>query len=315
MRKFVENLKRSRFYAPQVAHYQVIPSREARWAEPGDGLPGLLIGVLKKLGIASLYAHQAAAIEKVRAGKNVVVATPTASGKTLTYNLPVLESLIRNPESKALYIFPLKALEQDQLKALRDFALPLKGQLPFQAEIYDGDTSSYRRRKIRESMPSVLITNPDMVHLSLLPFHTQWEALFRNLRFVVIDELHTYKGIFGSHLTQVIRRLNRVCAFYGSKPQFLTSSATIANPRNFAEKLSGLPFEAVEESGAPQAGKHFLFLNPAASPYTLAAKLFLDCIEGGFRTLVFTQARKITELLHAWVLRDRPGLRDRVMFQ
>jgi DEAD/DEAH box helicase domain-containing protein len=151
-----------------------------------------------------------------------------------------------------------------------------------------------------------------MVHLSLLPFHTQWEGLFRNLRFVVIDELHTYKGIFGSHLAQVIRRLGRVCDFYGSRPQYIACSATIANPRSFAEKLTGLPFESIEESGAPRAGRHFLFLNPTASPYTLAAKLFVECLDAGFRTLVFTQARKITELLHAWILKDRPQLKNRV---
>lgn len=312
MLKFIENLKRQRIYAPQVVHHQPFPPQEPRWAKLDRDLPPPLDQALKKLGISALYAHQATAIEKVHHGKNVVVATPTASGKTLTYNLPVIESLLEAPRSKALYIFPLKALEQDQWKALKELAAPLRGELELQAEIYDGDTSSYRRQKIRKSIPPILITNPDMVHLSLLPFHTQWEDLFRHLRFVVIDELHTYKGIFGSHLAQVIRRLKRVCAFYGSAPQFIACSATIANARGFAEKLTGLPFEAVEESGAPRAGRHFLFLNPAASPYTLAAKLFLDCLEGGFRTIAFTQARKITELLHAWVLRDRPDLKGRV---
>jgi len=271
-----------------------------------------LTQALAELNIDSLFSHQAAAIQKVREGKNVVIATPTASGKTLAYTLPVLESLLQHPDSKALYLFPLKALEQDQLKALQEFVFPIKSQVKFQAVIYDGDTSSYRRRKIRESIPTVLITNPDMVHLSLLPFHTQWEELFRNLRYVIIDELHTYKGIFGSHLAQIIRRLERICHFYGSKPQFVACSATIANAKGFAEKLTGLPFEAVEESGAPRAGRNFLFLNPTVSPYTLAVKLFLDCLDRGFRTLVFTQARKITELLHTWVLKDRPDLRTRV---
>jgi len=271
-----------------------------------------LTQALAELNIDSLFSHQAAAIQKVREGKNVVIATPTASGKTLAYTLPVLESLLQHPDSKALYLFPLKALEQDQLKALQEFVFPIKGQVKFQAVIYDGDTSSYRRRKIRESIPTVLITNPDMVHFSLLPFHTQWEELFRNLRYVIIDELHTYKGIFGSHLAQIIRRLERICHFYGSKPQFVACSATIANAKGFAEKLTGLPFEAVEESGAPRAGRNFLFLNPTVSPYTLAVKLFLDCLDRGFRTLVFTQARKITELLHTWVLKDRPDLRTRV---
>jgi len=312
MLRFIEKIKRHRYYAPQVVYHQPFPSQTAGFSRPEKDFPPALARALEKMGVRQLYSHQVAAIEKIRGGKNVVIATPTASGKTLTYNLPVVESLLQNPEGKALYLFPLKALEQDQLKAFREFVQPFQIQFPFKAEIYDGDTSSYRRKKIRESVPPVLISNPDMVHLSLLPFHAQWESFFRNLRFVVIDELHTYKGIFGSHLTQVLRRLERVCDFYGSSPQVIACSATIANPKAFAEKLTGLPFEAVTESGAPRSGRHFLFLNPNTSPYTLAAKLFLDCIDGGFRTLAFTQARKITELLHAWVLKDRPDLRGKV---
>ena len=312
MRKFVEDLKRHRFYAPQVAYHQYFPSQGARFGEWECKLSPALARILKRQGIGALYGHQADALGKVGQGKNVVIATPTASGKTLTYNLPVLEGLLRDPEAKALYIFPLKALEQDQLKTLQEFTAPLKGQIKGEAGIYDGDTSSYRRRKMREAIPPILITNPDMVHLSLLAFHTQWEGLFRHLRFVVIDELHTYKGIFGSHLAQVIRRLERVCDFYGSRPQYIACSATIANPRDFAEKLTGIPFESIEESGAPRAGRHFVFLNPASSPYTLAAKLFVECLDAGFRTLVFTQARKITELLYAWILKDRPQWKGQV---
>jgi DEAD/DEAH box helicase domain-containing protein len=312
MLRFIEKLKRHRYYAPQVVWHQPFLSQTAAFSRLEKDFPPALARAMERMGIRGLYSHQGEAIEKIRAGKNVVIATPTASGKTLTYNLPVVEKLLQDPGGKALYLFPLKALEQDQLKAFRDFVQPFQVQFPFKAEIYDGDTSSYRRKKIRESVPPVLISNPDMVHLSLLPFHAQWEPLFRNLRFVVIDELHTYKGIFGSHLTQVFRRLERVCDFYGASPQIVACSATIANPKAFAEKLTGLPFEAVTESGAPHSGRHFLFLNPNTSPYTLAAKLFLDCIDGGFRTLAFTQARKITELLHAWVLKDRPDLRGKV---
>jgi DEAD/DEAH box helicase domain-containing protein len=312
MLRFIEKLKRHRYYAPQVVYHQPFPPQTASFSRPKQDFPPALARALERMGIRQLYSHQVEAIEKVRGGKNVVIATPTASGKTLTYNLPVVEKLLQDPGGKALYLFPLKALEQDQLKAFREFVQPFQIQFSFKAEIYDGDTSSYRRKKIRESVPPVLISNPDMVHLSLLPFHAQWESFFRNLRFVVIDELHTYKGIFGSHLTQVLRRLERVCDFYGSSPQIIACSATIANPKAFAEKLTGLPFEAVTESGAPRSGRHFIFLNPNTSPYTLAAKLFLDCIDGGFRTLAFTQARKITELLHAWVLKDRPDLRGKV---
>lgn len=312
MLRFIEKLKRHRYYAPQVVYHQPFPPQTACFSRPEQDFPPALARALERMGIGRLYSHQVEAIEKVRGGKNVVIATPTASGKTLTYNLPVVEKLLQDPGGKALYLFPLKALEQDQLKAFREFVQPFQIQFPLKAEIYDGDTSSYRRKKIRESVPPVLISNPDMVHLSLLPFHAQWEPFFRNLRFVVIDELHTYKGIFGSHLTQVLRRLERVCDFYGASPQIIACSATIANPKAFAEKLTGLPFEAVTESGAPRSGRHFIFLNPNTSPYTLAAKLFLDCIDGGFRTLAFTQARKITELLHAWVLKDRPDLRGKV---
>jgi DEAD/DEAH box helicase domain-containing protein len=312
MLRFIENLKRHRYYSPQIVYHQPFPAKEAKFSPLEMEFPSPLARALERLTIRHLYSHQVEAIAQVRQRKNVVIATPTASGKTLTYNLPVIETLLRTPEAKALYIFPLKALEQDQLKAFQEFAHPLQLQSPLRVEIYDGDTSSYRRRKIRESIPPVIITNPDMVHLSLLPFHAQWETFFRNLRFVVIDELHTYKGIFGSHLTQVLRRLERICDFYGASPQIIACSATIANPQTFAEKLTGFPFEAVTESGAPRSGRHFLFLNPNTSPYTLAAKLFLDCIDAGFRTLAFTQARKITELLHAWVLKDRPDLQSRV---
>ena len=312
MLRLIEKIKRHRYYAPQVVYHQPFPPQKARFAPLPTDFPPALARALERMGIRQLYSHQVEAVEKVRRGKNVVIATPTASGKTLTYNLPVVEKLLPSPEGKALYLFPLKALEQDQRKAFQEFVQPLQQPIPLRAEIYDGDTSSYRRRKIRESLPPVLISNPDMVHLSLLPFHAQWEGFFRNLKFVVIDELHTYKGIFGSHLTQVLRRLERVGDFYGAAPQIIACSATIANPQAFAEKLTGLPFEAVTESGAPRSGRHFLFLNPNTSPYTLAAKLFLDCIDAGFRTLAFTQARKITELLHAWVLKDRPDLRGRV---
>ena len=229
MISFIETLKRHRYYAPQVVYHKPFPPQTGDFSRPGKGFPPALARALEKMGVRRLYSHQVAAIENVRGGKNVVIATPTASGKTLTYNLPVVERLLQSPEGKALYLFPLKALEQDQRKAFQEFVQPLQAQFPLKAEIYDGDTASYRRKKIRESVPPVLITNPDMVHLSLLPFHAQWETFFRNLRFVVIDELHTYKGIFGSHLAQVLRRLERVCDFYGATPQIVACSATIAN--------------------------------------------------------------------------------------
>lgn len=313
MQQFLESLKKSRYYAPQIVYHHRIPPQEGKWVS-NENISPLLLPSLKNLQIKALYSHQASALQKIRQGENVVIATPTASGKTLIYTLPVIERLLQDPQAKALYVFPLKALEQDQLKTLWEFIDPLKGQLNLStpAAIYDGDTSSYCRQKIRKTMPAILITNPDMIHLSLLPFHTQWESFFQNLKYIILDELHTYRGIFGTHLTQIVRRLARVCEFYGSTPQFIACSATIANPQEFAEKITGLPFVAIEESGAPRSGKNFLFLNPTASPYTLAVKLFLDALDNGFRTLAFTQARKITELIHAWILKDRPDLRGRV---
>jgi DEAD/DEAH box helicase domain-containing protein len=173
MLRFIEKLKRHRYYAPQVVYHQSFPPQTACFSRPEQDFPPALARALEKMGIRQLYSHQVEAIEKVRGGKNVVIATPTASGKTLTYNLPVVEKLLQDPGGKALYLFPLKALEQDQLKAFREFVQPFQIQFPFRAEIYDGDTSSYRRKKIRESVPPVLISNPDMVHLSLLPFHAQ----------------------------------------------------------------------------------------------------------------------------------------------
>ncbi len=186
MQHFLENLKKNRYYAPQIVYHHRIPPQEGKWIKEEQISPAL-IKSLNNLHIKALYAHQALAIQKIRQGENVVVATPTASGKTLIYTLPVVESLLQDPKTKALYIFPLKALEQDQLKALQQFIAPLDSELnlPMPAAIYDGDTSSYRRQKIREVIPPVLITNPDMVHLSLLPFHTQWSSFFQNLRYVI----------------------------------------------------------------------------------------------------------------------------------
>ena len=186
------------------------------------------------LGIPRLYSHQGEALAAIRAGKNLLVATPTASGKTLIYNLPVLESLLAEPRGHALYLFPLKALEQDQLKALQE----LDAALPFPfltAAIYDGDTPPAQRQAIKAKPPHVLISNPDMLHMGLMPYHASWSGFFARLKFVVIDEVHTYRGIMGSHMAQVLRRLRRICAHYGSHPQFMLSSATIAQPADFRQ--------------------------------------------------------------------------------
>lgn len=280
-----------------------------------------LSDVLKGLGIVRFWSHQAEAIDLIRQGENVVVMTPTASGKSLIYNIPVIESIIDTPDTKALYIFPLKGLEQDQAINLNRLfsavghdlspAKPSRIRL-MPAEVYDGDTTPYRREKIRNHLPNVIFTNPDMLHLAINQFHSKWEGFFKNLKYVLIDEIHTYRGVFGSNVAHVLRRLRRICRYYNSNPQFIACSATIANPKQLAEGLVGVPFKSIEESGAPRTGKHFIFLNPQDSPYTAATRIFLECLEAGLKTIVFTKARKITELIYRWVTERAPELAGRV---
>ena len=262
---------------------------------------------LSRRGISRLFSHQVEALELARGGKNVVVSTPTASGKSLIYNLMTASSVLADPESRALYLFPLKALEQDQVRALEE---SFGGILD--SAIYDGDTPSGRRTKIRRNPPRVLVTNPDMLHAGILPYHSNWSGFWPGLRYVVVDELHTYRGIFGSHVAQVVRRLRRVAELYGSHPRFLAFSATIGNPGELAETLFGLPFSVVRTSGAPRPGRHFLFFNPVASPYAAAARIFSRSVELGYRTIAFTRARKITELVYQWVIEAHPEWDERV---
>ena len=223
------------------------------------GAPGACAAYRAK-GIEQLYSHQAAAAELAKAGKNFVVVTPTASGKTLCYNLPILNAVLENPDTRALYLFPTKALAQDQLAELHDLATRLDDC--FGVFTYDGDTPSDARKAIRER-GHVILSNPDMLHTGILPHHTRWVRLFENLRYIVLDELHTYRGVFGSHLANVLRRLARVARFYGSEPQFICCSATIANPGELAAQLIEKDVEVVEENGAPAAEKVVRLLQPA----------------------------------------------------
>ena len=310
--RFLDHIETSEDYAHQVVHHEVIADQPSRFAEPSEPLPRELSEALSHIGIERLYTHQVEALEAVRAGRNVAVVTPTASGKTLVYNLPVLEAALADKTTKALYIFPLKALEQDQQQAFEELVASMPGNPAVTTAIYDGDTPGWRRRKITASPPTVLMTNPDMLHFGILAHHANWEAFFRDLQFVVIDELHTYRGVFGSHMAQVIRRLHRICAHYGSSPRFITTSATTAEPKELVECLVGRPFTVVAETGAPRSVRHFLFINPTASPYTLAARLFADCLKAGLKTIVFTKARKITELIHMWTVDREPDLAPKV---
>jgi DEAD/DEAH box helicase domain-containing protein len=306
--EFVRFLQDDREFQLQAAGHRYIGPVAARYAELEVGES--IRGVLARKGITRYYRHQAETISLVRQGKNVVLMTPTASGKSLAYNVPVLESIQADPHTNALYLFPLKGLEQDQLRNLNE----LSGLLGIgdTGEVYDGDTSAHMRRRIREAMPNVIFTNPDMLHLALLPFHKKWEGFFRSLKYVIVDEIHAYRGVFGSHIAQIFRRLRRICEFYGAVPRFIASSATIGNPGKLAAELTGLAFEAVLENGAPSAGKHFYFMNPIESPYTAATRLFAQCMRAGLRTIVFTKARKITELIYTWTQNYAPELQGRI---
>jgi DEAD/DEAH box helicase domain-containing protein len=257
---------------------------------------------LRARGIGELYSHQARAWDLIAKGQNVVVVTPTASGKTLCYNLPALQALVHQPDARILYLFPTKALAQDQLAELEELARQLPEMRMF---TYDGDTPQDARRAVR-ARANLVLTNPDMLHSGILPHHTKWATLFQNLRYVVIDELHAYRGVFGSHLANVLRRLRRICRHYGSAPQFIMASATIANPGELANRLIGEAVEEITESGAPTGDKVFVCYNPPVvnpelgirAPYLgEAAKLALRFLKQKIATIVFAQSRLATEVL------------------
>jgi DEAD/DEAH box helicase domain-containing protein len=296
-----------------VRHHEVEAPREAELAQDLDLLAPVR-RVLEHRGIDHLYAHQARAIEALRADRDVVLATPTASGKSMVYSLPTLEAVLEDPEHRALYLFPLKALEQDQRAKLEQdiAALGLREDLRPRVEIYDGDTPQSKRKKIRENPPNILITTPDMLHLGILPHHASWERFFRGLGLVVIDELHTYRGVFGSHVAQVMRRLDRVARHHRARPRFVCASATVANPGELATHLTGRDFEVIEANGASRARRHVLLMNPQASPYSTAARLFRLSVGMGLRTIAFTKARRITELMHTWITSADPTLKDKI---
>jgi DEAD/DEAH box helicase domain-containing protein len=291
-----------------------IPAREAQFrAMPAWVRPELAAAYHAK-GIEKLYTHQAAAAELAYAGKNFVVVTPTASGKTLCYNLPVLNAVLENADTRALYLFPTKALAQDQLAELHDLAKRLDDC--FGVFTYDGDTPSDARRAIRER-GHVILTNPDMLHTGILPHHTKWTRVFENLRYIVLDELHTYRGVFGSHLANVLRRLARIAEFYGSKPQFICCSATIANPGELAAQLIAEPVQVVEENGAPAAEKLFVFYNPPMVNRSLGirrsylnetTRVAKELLARKLQTIVFANSRLHTEVLLTYLQQaNRPG--------
>ncbi len=307
---FLKLLRKQSDFRDAFVYHRYLPPQPAVFGSFPDLRPEVWDAV-RTMGLDRPYRHQAEALARLNSGSHVMVATPTASGKSLIYNLAVIGEMLSNGDAKALYLFPLKALEQDQMKNLSAMLQKIKGA-GISADVYDGDTSPYQRKKIRTRMPNIIFTNPEMLHRGILAYHQNWEGLFKNLTYVVLDEVHAYRGIFGSHLNQVLRRLKRLCHLYGAHPRFILSSATVSNPRDFGESLIEDRLAVVQDSGAPRAGQHFIFLNPSLSANFSAAKLFIDCVRQGFRTIVFTQSRKVTELIHIWVSRLSPELKKKV---
>jgi len=289
-----------------------IPTREAEWAPMPSWVRPELVAAYREKGIEQLYTHQAAAAERVRAGHNVVVVTPTASGKTICYNLPVINAVLENPDTRALYLFPTKALAQDQLAELHDLGQRLRDG--FGVFTYDGDTPADARKAIREQ-GHIVLTNPDMLHTGILPHHTRWTRLFENLRYVVLDELHTYRGVFGSHLCNVLRRLRRIARFYGSELQFICCSATIANPGELASRLIEADVDVLDSNGAPAAEKFFVFYNPPVvnrylgirrSYINETSRVAQEFLKRNLQTIVFANSRLHTEVLLTYLKQANP---------
>lgn len=310
--EYLEALKNSKKYGPQVVCHKKFAPEKAVYVNFPSKLNKALIDKLKKLGIRKLYKHQAQAFEEINNGRNILVATPTSSGKSLIYNLPVLNNILSNKNSHVLYLFPLKALAQDQLRILKQFEslLEISGNSKSRqlAAIYDGDTSSYQRKKIRSSPPEIIISNPDMLHLSFLPYHSSWANFFKQLKFIIIDEVHTYRGVFGSHMAWLLRRLDRILKFYGADPVYIMLSATIGNPEDLGKLLINKPVSCFTESFGPRAKRNMLFLNPWNSPAQVASQLLEAALKRGLRTIVYTGSRKMTELITMWTKPRLKGL-------
>ena len=301
--QLLDQLKADERFLRQVTRWEVIPPAAGEYRDFPPELPEPLADVLRQRGIQNLYSHQAEAFTQAAAGRSFVVQTPTASGKTLCYNLPVLTALLQDPQARALFLFPTKALSQDQMHEIHGLVTDLG--VDIKTFTFDGDTPGSARRAIRSS-GHIVVTNPDMLHQGILPHHTLWVKLFENLRYVVIDEIHHYRGVFGSHVANTLRRLQRVAAFYGASPQFICCSATIANPGDLASRLIGQPVEVIQKNGAPRGEKHFIFYNPPVVNRELGirqsvvkttrgiAERFLGC---DAQMILFARSRMRVELL------------------
>ena len=295
---------------PSITAIRHFPASPANFSDYPDEVNPKLRAALEGRGIERLYAHQREAFDRVRAGENVVVVTPTASGKTLCYNLPVLDHVLRDPDARALYLFPTKALSQDQLAELHGLIQDIGADI--RTFTYDGDTPQDARKAIR-SRGHLVVTNPDMLHSGILPHHPKWVKLFENLRYIVIDEVHAYRGVFGSHLANILRRLRRICRFYGADPQFICSSATIANPKELTEELIAAPAHLIDRNGAPRGEKYFVFYNPPVVNEELGIRrsyinetrrIAGSFLKRGLQTIVFARSRLNTEVLVTYLKND-----------
>ncbi len=297
----------------EVVHQVYLPGDMAVFGELDPPLPDAIQEALASVGAGQLWQHQVEGVEAARRGEDVLVTTPTASGKSLIFQLPILEEAMAGGTGRGLFLFPLKALGQDQRAKFEALASAAGlGADVAGCSIYDGDTPPAARQKIRSNPPRVIITNPDMLHLGILAYWSSWAPFLKELKWIVIDELHTYRGIFGSHFHHVLQRLFRLCRAQGSAPAVIASSATAANAAEFAATLADRPFHQVVRSGAPREGRHLLLLRPSASPYSAALDLLSLFLDQGLKTIVFTKARRITELLFSWLRRREPELAKRV---
>ena len=319
--QYLDALRGNRAFMSCVTHWETLPAQDARYMDLPLGLSAPIVEALKKRGIYQLYTHQRQAVDAALAGENVTIVTPTASGKTYCYNLPVLETILRSRSSRALYLFPTKALAADQNTELNELIRDMGEEV--KAFTYDGDTPVNARNAVRLS-GHIVITNPDMLHSGILPHHTKWVKLFENLKYVVIDEIHAYRGIFGSNLANVIRRLKRICAFYGSHPQFICCSATIANPGELAARLTGETSLLVDKSGAPMGTRHVIFYNPPVVNRQLgirsgsvasARKIASSLLQNDIYSITFARSRLNVEVLTTYLkrlVRDALGNDDAV---
>jgi DEAD/DEAH box helicase domain-containing protein len=303
LQEVIDILKENRDYQQNIVHWHTIEPKEAKTAPFPSFMDERLKKALESRGIGSLYTHQETAFSTAYKKQSFVAVTPTASGKTLCYNLPVLQTILENEQARALYLFPTKALAQDQKSEINEIIEEMG--VSINSYTYDGDTPANIRQKVRQA-GHVVITNPDMLHSAILPHHTKWVSLFENLRYVVVDELHTYRGVFGSHVANVIRRLKRICAYYGSQPTFICTSATIANPKELAEQLTEEGMALIDNNGAPSGRKHFIFYNPPIvnKPLNIrrsatleVRKLASEFLKNKIQTIVFARSRVRVEII------------------